>query len=323
MTHSSFTVGSEFWPVAGDGFTISRVSKREEVIVHLSLKRNQYVGQYVGEGEATPLKRYHHLPEQVVAEITDWLEEYPVWSRDLLEQSMKAGPARNAIDNALWRLEAAEHGTSFAKHVGITSTHSLPTAFTLSGARPDIMANHALGRHRFRWLKIKLMGDGLDADRLRAIHKAVPDKELIVDANEGLTEALLEELLPVFLQTRVILIEQPLPEGKDDTLRDWRLPIPLVADESCHTLESLESLRGKYHVVNLKLDKTGGLTHALKMKTAARAMGFQIMVGCMLSTSLGVYPAFLLGQDADYTDLDGALLLERDREFCEKPDLIV
>ncbi len=311
---NEYSVTVEYWPIAGDGFTISRETKRDSVAVHVRLLRNGFFG----EGEATPLKRYHHLPETVAEEARNWLSTQESWSREIVQKTLPPGPARHAIDGALWRLEAAEKNLSLAAYMGVVP-QPLPTAFTLSGARPDIMAQHALGRHKFRWLKVKLMGDGLDAARLHAIHEAVPDKDLIVDANEGLNEMLLEELLPVFLQSRVVLIEQPLPEGKDEALRDWRLPIPLAADESCHTIDSLEALRGKYSVVNIKLDKTGGLTHALQMKAAARQMGFQIMVGCMASTSLAIYPAFLLAQDADFIDLDGALLLDHDRENCDKP----
>lgn len=312
-----YKVGIEYWPIAGDGFTISRETKRDSIAVHLSLVRDGFTA----EGEATPLKRYKHLPEQVVEEIRTWLDAHDTWSRDVLEETLGPGPARNAIDCALWRLEAAEKGKSFVEYLGI-APKKLPTAFTLSGAAPEVMAAHAASHRNFHWLKVKLMGDGEDAARLRAIHKAVPDKDLIVDANEGLNETLLEELLPVFLQSRVVLIEQPLPEGKDDALRDWRLPIPLAADESCHTIESLKHLHGKYNVVNLKLDKTGGLTHALKMKHTARKMGFDIMVGCMASTSLAVYPAFLLAQDATFIDLDGALLLAKDRDACDKPEFL-
>lgn len=314
---NSYDVTIERWPIAGDGFTISRETKRDSMAVHVRLTR----GSHNGEGEATPLRRYHHMPEEVSESAREWLSTHDVWARDLLEETLPPGPARHAIDCALWRLEAAEKNISLADYMGVVP-RALPTAFTLSGAPPEVMAQHALGRHKFNWLKVKLMGDGLDAARLRAIHAAVPDKDLLVDANEGLNENLLEELLPVFLQCRVKLIEQPLPEGKDEALRDWRLPIPLAADESCHTIDSLENLRGKYNVVNLKLDKTGGLTHALKMKAAAKGMGFQIMVGCMASTSLAVYPAFLLAQGADFIDLDGALLLDHDRENCDKPEFI-
>lgn len=316
MNH--FDVRIESWPIAGLGLVTARETKRDAIVVHVTLTR----GGITGEGESFALKRFDHTPETVRDSCQLWLQSDHHWSRELLEKTMPANPARHAIDTALWRLEAAEHGKSLAEYAGISQPRALPTAFTLSGGTPDYLAQQALARHSFRWLKIKLMGDGLDEARLRAIHAACPDKELIVDANESLTVQTLENLLPVFLQCNVVLVEQPLPEGKDDALRDWKLPILLAADESCHSLNDLESLHGKYQVINLKLDKTGGLTHALKMKAAAQAMGFKIMVGCMASTSLAIYPAFLLAQDADFMDLDGALLLERDREGCDKASLI-
>jgi L-alanine-DL-glutamate epimerase-like enolase superfamily enzyme len=315
---NKFAVTLESWPIAGLGLVTSRETKRDAIVVHVKLTR----GGAVGEGESFALKRFDHTPEKVKAACELWLQSDHHWSRDVVEQTMLAGPARHAIDTALWRLEAAEQGKSLAEYVGIANPRALPTAFTLSGGTPDYLGQQALGRHSFRWLKIKLMGDGLDEARLRAIHVACPDKDLIVDANESLTPQTLENLLPVFLQCRVVLIEQPLPEGKDEALLGWQLPILVAADESCHSLDDLESLRGKYQVVNLKLDKTGGLTHALKMKAAAQEMGFKIMVGCMASTSLAIYPAFLLAQDADFMDLDGALLLEHDRDGCDKPLLV-
>lgn len=307
----------EYWPIAGDGFATAREIKKDAVVAHLRLTR----AGISAEGESFALKRFGHTPDQVIEDIKAWLDNNTDWSRDVLEQTMVAGPARNAIDCALWRLEAAEHNMSFAAMAGIAPS-VLPTAFTLSGASPDTMARQAVSKTNFRWIKMKLMGDGQDEARLRAVRAAIPAKELIVDANESLSLEALNKLLPVMLSSNVVLIEQPLHADKDEALRGFQSPIPLVADESCHTIDSLHGLKDKYQFVNLKLDKTGGLTHALKMKKAARDMGFGIMVGCMASTSLAIYPAFLLAQDADFNDLDGALLLDHDRGDCDKPELI-
>ena len=307
----------EYWPIAGDGFATAREVKKDAIVAHLRLTRDGISA----EGESFALKRFHHTPDQVIEDIKSWLDNNADWSRDMLEQTLAAGPARNAIDCALWRLEAAEHNMSLAAMAGIVP-RALPTAFTLSGASPDTMARQAASKTKFRWIKMKLMGDGQDEARLKAVHEAIPDKELIVDANESLSLSVLQELLPMMLSSNVVLIEQPLHADRDDALRGFQSPIPLVADEACHTIESLHGLKDKYQFVNLKLDKTGGLTHALKMKQAAHDMGFGIMVGCMASTSLAIYPAFLLAQDADFTDLDGALLLDHDRGDCDKPELL-
>ncbi|MDB5477677.1 MAG: dipeptide epimerase [Alphaproteobacteria bacterium] len=310
---NNYKVEIQRFPIAGDGFTISRETKRDADVVYVRLERNGFSG----EGECVPLKRYHYTTQSVAAEITTWLEENHPWDRVHLMQNMKAGPARFALDTAMWQLEAAEQGKTFAQFFGgqysIEKIQSLPTAFTLSGAAPEKMAAVAKAHGEFRWLKTKLMGDGLDAERLAAIHHAVPEMELMVDANEALTPETLQALLPIFQQNNVVLIEQPLPENNDEALRGLNFPIPFVADESCHDILDLEKLAGKYQVANIKLDKAGGLTHALLMKQRARELGLQVMIGCMASTSLSILPAFFLAQQADFIDLDGALLLEQDR----------
>lgn len=307
---TAFSVQIEHWPIRGS-FVISRETKTESVVVTVNLSRNGYTGA----GECVPLKRYNHTAEAEAAHIREWLEQGHEWDRQVLIETMPAGPARFALDTAMWQLEAAEKNLPLWRYVGFESCPDpLPTAFTLSGAEPEIMGERALERSEFRWIKLKLMGDGLDQARLSAVHEALPDTDLIVDANEGLTDAALQRLLPVFQSCNVVLIEQPLPAGHDDVLAEITTSIPLAADESCHTMDDLDALAGKYQVVNLKLDKTGGLTHALEMKTRAEQMGFRVMVGCMASTSLSILPAFLLAHDAAFTDLDGALLLEKDRE---------
>jgi L-alanine-DL-glutamate epimerase-like enolase superfamily enzyme len=305
----NYTVEIQKFPIGGDGFTISRETKTDADVVYVALNRNGFTG----DGECVPLKRYGHTTASIKTEIENWLAEDHEWSRDNLIMTLPAGPARFALDTAMWQLEAAEKGLSFAEYFG-GEIKTLPTAFTISAASPEKMAESAAQHHGYRWLKIKLMGDGMDEERLNQIHATLPETELLVDANEALTPDAMQALLPVFQKNNVVLIEQPLPAGKDDALKTIAFPIPFAADESCHDIASLDDLVGKYAVVNIKLDKAGGLTHALQMKQRAREMGFKIMVGCMVSTSLSILPAFFLAQDADFTDLDGALLLQHDRE---------
>lgn len=308
MTQSHATA-IESWPITG-GFTIARETKTGAVVVTVTLMRNGMTGS----GECVPLKRYGHTAESVRATIDAWLHTHDVWTRENLLNTMDAGPARFALDTAMWMLEAAEHNISFWDHADLgKNVARLPTAFTLSGAAPEMMAQRAPHYTAHRWLKIKLMGDGADRARLEQIHAAVPQMDLIVDANESLSVDGLQELLPVMKDCRVVAIEQPLPEGRDDALRGLNTDIPLVADESCHTADNLVDLQGKYAIINIKLDKTGGLTHALSMSAQARTMGFDIMVGCMASTGLSLAPALVVAQHATLMDLDGALLLEKDR----------
>lgn len=305
-----FSVQIEFWPIRGS-FTIAREVKTESVVVTVCLERNGHKGC----GECVPLKRYGQTPEGELHKIQEWLQQNHAWDRNVLLDTMAAGPARFALDTALWQLEASEKNIPLWQLTGFDSVpQNLPTSFTINGKDPEKLAQDAIKHSHFRWLKLKLLGDGLDQERLLAVHHAAPHMELIVDANEGLTENSLRDMLPVLQQCNVVLIEQPLPAGQDECLRDLDLAIPLAADESCHTADDLEKLVGKYQVVNLKLDKTGGLTHGLDMKRQAEKMGFRVMVGCMASTSLSILPAFLLAQGADFIDLDGALLLERDRD---------
>jgi L-alanine-DL-glutamate epimerase-like enolase superfamily enzyme len=311
----TFQVAIEKFPIAGDGFIISREMKRDAIVVHVTIEKRDMRG----EGECVPLKRYGHTPEQIKQEIETYLDEYQL-DRHALNEILPPGPARFALDTALWELEAAESGRSFQNYFYAMhpewrkDDEGVPTAFTISGAAPEKMAMQAAQYTQYRWLKIKLMGDGQDAQRIELIHQAVPKMDIIVDANESLTLESLPALLPVCEKNNVVLIEQPLPEGKDDGLHNFHSSIPFAADESCHTLDDLENLRDKYGVVNIKLDKSGGLTHATHMIKAAQEMGFKTMIGCMASTSLSIYPARLLASAADFVDLDGALLLQKDRD---------
>ena len=227
---------------------------------------------------------------------------------------MPAGAARNALDCALWDYEAKRSGISAAALAGLQRLDALTTAYTISLDTPGNMAAKAAhAAQTMPLLKIKLGGEG-DADRMRQIRAACPQARLIADANEAWTPAMLPELMATAAEAGFELIEQPLPAGQDAALAQIRREVPVCADESLHTRSDLDRLRGRYDAVNIKLDKAGGLTEALALAEAARASGFKIMVGCMVATSLAIAPAVLLAQGADWVDLDGPLLLARDRE---------
>jgi L-alanine-DL-glutamate epimerase and related enzymes of enolase superfamily len=298
----------ETFPIAGL-FTISRGSKSEAEVVLCTIEENGVVGR----GECVPYKRYGEAVEGVIAEIRAAAEAIAAGAeRDALQTLMKPGAARNAVDCALWDLEAKRTGTSVSRRLGITP-QPITTAFTLSLGEPDAMAAEA-GKNAHRpLLKVKL-GTADDESRMRAIARAAPHARVIVDANEGWTEDNLEEHLRIARDVGIALVEQPLPAGRDGMLARIERLVPVCADESVHATGDLEALRSRYDAVNIKLDKTGGLTEALRMKAEAKRLGFRIMVGCMVGTSLAMAPAALLAQDVEYADLDGPLLLARDRE---------
>jgi L-alanine-DL-glutamate epimerase-like enolase superfamily enzyme len=227
---------------------------------------------------------------------------------------MPPGAARNAIDCALWDLESKLTKTPVWQLAGLPAEPKpVATAFTISLGTPDVMAQAAKFASAMPLLKLKLGGGLDDIDRVAAVRRVVPKATLIVDANEGWTMSQLFEIAPQLAALGVALIEQPLPAGQDAGLADFDSPVPIGADESCHGPDSLPSLIGRYQCVNIKLDKTGGLTGALAMKAVAQAAGFRVMIGCMVATSLSMAPAFLLTQGADFVDLDGPLLLDADR----------
>jgi len=226
---------------------------------------------------------------------------------------MAAGAARNALDVALWDLEAKRSGSSVWALAGIAEPHPVVTAYTLSVDTPERMAAAAREEAHRPLLKLKLTGAG-DLERVRAVRAGAPQATLIVDANEAWTLDHLRDYAPALAALGVALIEQPLPAGQDAALAGLPRPVPLCADESCHTSADLAALAGRYDYVNIKLDKTGGLTEGLRLLHAARAQGFKIMVGCMIGSSLAMAPAMLLAQDAEFVDLDAPLLLARDRQ---------
>jgi len=232
--------------------------------------------------------------------------------REGLQTAMAAGAARNALDCAFWDLAARQNGRRVHELVGLAPPQAVTTAYTISLASPDAMAQAAARAAERALLKVKL-GGAQDPARIDAVRRAAPRAELIVDANEAWTPDDLARNLAACAQAGVALVEQPLPAGRDDALAQITRPVPICADESVHASASLSSLVGKYDAVNIKLDKTGGLTEALAMAAEAEQLGFTLMIGCMVATSLSMAPAMLVAQRARIVDLDGALLLARDR----------
>jgi L-Ala-D/L-Glu epimerase len=299
----------EQWPIAG-AFTISRGAKTEAVTVVAEVS----LGGHAGRGECVPYARYGETPEATLAALLSMQE--PI-SRGLdrlaLQAAMPAGAARNALDCALLDLEAKTRGRRVWDLLGRPAPRACISAYTISLGTPEAMAAATAKAAHRPLLKIKLGGDG-DGARIAAVRKAAPESELIVDANEAWTPRNLEQNLAECAEVGVTLVEQPLPAGQDEALARIRRPVAVCADESVHDRASLDRLRERYDAVNIKLDKTGGLTEALAMAEAARALGFEIMIGCMVATSLAMAPAMLLAAQARFVDLDGPLLLARDRD---------
>lgn len=305
---TSLDVRIERFPISGT-FTIARGSKTEAVVVAVDLKR----GTATGRGECVPYARYGETPEQVMADIQALSGALASGlDRAALQSRMPPGAARNALDCALWDLEAKETGVPVPVRAGLSPLAPVETAFTLSLDTPQAMAIAARAARR-PLLKLKLGGGAQDQERLAAIRAAVPQARLIVDANEGWAPEDLAAHLAACAAAGVELVEQPLPAHDDGLLANIARPLPVCADESVHDRASLAALIGKYDAVNIKLDKTGGLTEALAMRDDARRLGFSVMVGCMLATSLAMAPAVLVAQGAEVVDLDGPLLLARDR----------
>jgi L-alanine-DL-glutamate epimerase-like enolase superfamily enzyme len=305
---TSLSVRAERWPIAG-AFTITRGTKTEAVVVVAELQD----GRHVGRGECVPYARYGETVEAVAAaiaalgpQVADGL------GRGQLQQALPPGAARNALDCAFWDLAAKQSGRPAHEIAGLAPPQPLLTAYTISLGTPAAMAAAAEQACARALLKVKLGGPS-DPARIAAVRRAAPRSKLIVDANEGWTPDTLRENFAACADAGVALIEQPLPANRDEALGRTARPVAVCADESVHARASLLALRGKYDSVNVKLDKTGGLTEALATAQEAEALGFGLMVGCMVSTSLAIAPAVLLGQRARIVDLDGALLLAYDR----------
>ena len=287
-------------------FTISRGSRTEAKVLTVRVTRDGVTGT----GECVPYARYDETLESVEAQIRSLPEGI---DRAALQDALPAGAARNAVDCALWDLEAKQKGCRVWELAGLAAPGPEITAYTLSLDTPEVMQAQA-AKHAFRpLLKIKL-GTPDDMPRLEAVRAGAPDARIIVDANEGWSAEVYSDLAPHLVRLGVALVEQPLPAGEDDALLGVDRPVPLCADESCHDRASLPTLKGKYDVVNIKLDKTGGLTEALALREAALAEGYDVMVGCMVGSSLAMAPAVLVAQGAAITDLDGPLLLAEDRQ---------
>jgi L-alanine-DL-glutamate epimerase-like enolase superfamily enzyme len=305
---SSLLVQTESWPIAGS-FAISRGSKTEAAVVVATLSDPRQRGR----GECVPYGRYGETVAGVAAAIEAMRKPIEQGlDRAGLQSAMPPGAARNALDCAFWDLEAKRSGRPAHELAGLRPPRTVTTAYTISFGTPDAMALAAATAASRPLLKVKLGGQD-DAARIAAVRTAAPRAELIVDANEGWTAANLADNLAACAACGVTLVEQPLPAGDDAALADTARPIPVCADESVHATDSLAALRGRYDAVNIKLDKTGGLTQALIMIAEAERLGLDVMVGCMVATSLSMAPALLVAQHARVVDLDGPLLLARDR----------
>jgi L-alanine-DL-glutamate epimerase-like enolase superfamily enzyme len=293
-------------------FTISRGSRTEAQVLTVCLSDSQHQGM----GECVPYARYNETVDSVTAQIETLPETF---SRQDLYDLLPAGAARNAVDCALWDLAAKQAGKRVWDLIGLPAPKPEITAYTLSLDTPEAMREQAMKHAHRPLLKIKL-GTPDDMPRLEAVRAGAPKSKIIVDANEGWNADVYTDLAPHLVRLGVALVEQPMPAADDDALIGMDRPVPVCADESCHDTNSLPHLVGKYDVVNIKLDKTGGLTEALELKRAAITAGYEIMVGCMVGSSLAMAPATLIAQGAMITDLDGPLLLAQDRDTPLKFD---
>jgi L-alanine-DL-glutamate epimerase-like enolase superfamily enzyme len=303
------TARIERWPIAG-AFVIARGAKTEAEVVVVELAQDGWTGR----GEGVAYARYGETSAAVLAQIDGVRAALEAGiGRERLQHLLPAGAARNALDCALWDLEAKSAGVRAWTLAGRERLDPVKTCLTLSLGSPEAMAEQA-GRHA-RWPMLKLkIGAADHLDRIAAVRAAAPRARLVVDANEALCFEDLTRLAPELARLDVKLLEQPLPADEDEALAGYASPVPLCADESLHTRRDLPRVAARYQAVNIKLDKAGGLTEALALKAEAQACGLEIMAGCMVATSLAMAPALLLAQGAAFVDLDGPLLLARDRE---------
>ncbi len=305
----SLTVAIETFPIAGT-FTISRGSRTEAVVVTATVSD----GIHRGIGECVPYARYGETVESVAASLQAQAARLAAGgAHDRLIAGLKPGAARNALDCAIWDYRAKKTGKRVWEIAGIAAPISVTTCYTLSLGTPDAMEAAARVASARPLLKVKLGGEG-DPARIAAVRRGAPNSRLVVDANEAWTTQTLATHAAACAAANVELIEQPLPADNDGALRDFKSPVPLCADESVHARDTLADVATRYQAINIKLDKTGGLTEAMAMVQAARALKLDIMVGCMVGTSLAMAPAMLIAAGAKFVDLDGPLLLARDRE---------
>ena len=305
----SFNIHIEAWPLAG-AFRISRGTRKVSDVLMVEVND----GNYVGRGECFPYARYGEDIDSVQKQLNSVRSEIEHGlDRQALLNVLAPGAARNAVDCALWDLEAKRAGVRVWDLADLPAPEPVTTVYTLGVDEPAIMGERARENSDRPRLKLKMTGDGADLERVRNIHKNAPNARLVVDANEGWTIEQYLEYAPQFKELGVEMIEQPLPSTDDEQLSGVDRPIPVCADESCHDRTTLKSLVGKYDMINIKLDKTGGLTEALNLRDAALKQGLSIMVGCMIGTSLAMAPGILVAQAATIVDLDGPLLLAEDR----------
>ena len=297
----------EIWPLK-QPFRIARGTRNEARVVVVTVSD----GQHTGRGEAVPLARYGQSAASVLAQIES-IKSAPSLDRQQIQKLLPAGAARNALDCALWDLEAKISGKRAWELANISTVPEVETSFTISLDTPVAMATAARANANAPILKLKLGGDELDLPRVEVVREAAPAARLLIDANESWSPSHYRNIVPKLKGLGVELIEQPFPANADEVLETLEHPVPVCADESCHTSVDLPRLTNRYEVLNLKLDKTGGLTEALVLTERARQDGFKLLLGCMVCTSLGIAPARLLASATDYVDLDGPLLLAGDR----------
>ncbi len=315
MSVLTLTASIERFPTAGS-WTISRGTVTEVEVVTAEARLNGKTGR----GECRPYARYDEFADGVVADIEAVAPQLGADPAAVdLAALMPSGAARNAVDCALWDLRAKLSGKPVWQLAGLSEPKPLITAYSLSLDTAEAMQAKAAENAHRPLLKVKLGGEG-DLNRIRAVRAGAPNADIIVDANEGWTPESYAELAPELLALGVSMVEQPLPAWDDAALADMARPLPVCADEACHDTASLAAMAGKYDMVNIKLDKTGGLTEALLLKAEAERMGLAVMVGCMLASSLAMAPAILVAQGANIIDLDGPLLLAADRDNPLKYD---
>jgi L-alanine-DL-glutamate epimerase-like enolase superfamily enzyme len=298
----------EIWPLK-EPFRISRGSRTEAQVVVATVSD----GEQIGRGECVPVARYNQSTASVFAQIESIKGDKKL-DRQRLQELLPAGAARNALDCALWDMEARISGKRAWELANIPMKSEVQTSFTISLNTPEKMGAAAKWNATTPVLKLKLDGDDVDLARVEAVHDAAPAARLLIDANESWSPEHYQKIVPTLKALAVELIEQPFPADADEVLERLDHPVPVCADESCHTSLDLLRLKNRYEVINVKLDKTGGLTEALGLCQRARQSGFKLLIGCMVCTSLGIAPARLLASTADYVDLDGPLLLASDRE---------
>jgi L-alanine-DL-glutamate epimerase-like enolase superfamily enzyme len=310
MSLATFSIeaSEEIWPLK-ETFRISRGSRTEARVIVGAISD----GQHIGHGEGVPVRRYNQTSDSVLAQIES-IKQNTNLNRESLQSLLPPGAARNAVDCALWDLEAKRFGKRVWDLANITVTSEVETSFTISLNTPEKMGLAAKSHSTAPILKLKLGGDEFDLARVDAVRQAASNARLLIDANESWSPEHYRKVAPRLKELGVELIEQPFPANLDEVLEQLEHPVPVCADESCHTSTDLPRLNNRYEMINVKLDKTGGLTEALRLCEKARENGFKILIGCMVCTSLSIAPARLLASNADYVDLDGALLLARDRD---------